>query len=80
MLCQEYFESKYINRAFATLSQITPYKADVPIQTVKNNVCSNDKKKNTLNPSFLDVLEKFPIDESNNNKSNHLSGSVFLIH
>ncbi|KAK2576712.1 hypothetical protein KPH14_005369 [Odynerus spinipes] len=82
ILCQEYFESIY-NRAFATLNQISPYKADVPIQTaekillpkpVTNNVSNNDKKKCTLDPSFLALLETFSFDDSNNNnKSNHVS-------
>ncbi|XP_015175056.1 PREDICTED: ubiquitin carboxyl-terminal hydrolase CYLD [Polistes dominula] len=78
ILCQEYFESMH-PKTFATLNEISVYKADLPIRNtdqilipepIAHNAPTNDKKKFTLDPSFLALLETFTPDSSNNNNNN----------
>ncbi|XP_046830894.1 ubiquitin carboxyl-terminal hydrolase CYLD isoform X2 [Vespa crabro] len=81
MLCSEYFESAHSNRTFATLNKISLYKVDVPNRNteqilipkpITQNVSTNlsDKKKFTLDPNLLDVLETFSPDSSNMSEEN----------
>ncbi|XP_035738769.1 ubiquitin carboxyl-terminal hydrolase CYLD-like isoform X1 [Vespa mandarinia] len=87
MLCSEYFESAHSNRTFATLNKISLYKVDVPNRNteqilipkpITQNVSTNlsDKKKFTLDPNLLDVLETFSPDSSKNNNNNCNSTSL----
>ncbi|XP_047361757.1 ubiquitin carboxyl-terminal hydrolase CYLD isoform X1 [Vespa velutina] len=86
MLCSEYFESAHSNRTFATLNKISLYKVDVPNRNteqilipkpITQNVSTNlsDKKKFTLDPNLLDVLETFSPDSSKNNNNNNCNST-----
>ncbi|KAF7388073.1 hypothetical protein HZH66_010840 [Vespula vulgaris] len=84
MLCLEYFESTHSNRTFATLNKISLYKVDVPNRNIEKilipkpiaqNASTNDKKKFTLDPSFLAQLETFSPDSSNNNNNNNYNAT-----